>query len=102
MRPPHMRVRYRGPSITEDEAVQIADQYVLDNGVRVGQRLSVVHRRPIILGRKDDKLAGTWEVSYKSSAPPLPPGEAVSPDPRSPIIIEIDDQTGTPSVWTRL
>jgi hypothetical protein len=100
--PEDMKVRYRGPSISEGEAVRIADRYVQDAKIAVGRRLSVIHRRPIILGRKDDKLAGSWAVSYESSAPPPPPAKAISPDPTAPVIIEIDDQTGNASVWQRL
>ena len=100
--PEHMRIRYRGPSVSESEVVQIADRFVREKGLCVGVRLSVVHRRPIIIGRPDDELAGSWDVSYKSLATPLPPTVVISPDPSAPVIIQVNDQTGEATVWGRL
>ena len=100
----YMRVRvcYRGPSVSENEAVLIADQYVREKGLSVGGRLSVMHRRPIILGRPDDKLAGSWDVFYKSLASPPLLTVVINPDPSAPVIIQVNDQTGEATVWGRL
>lgn len=104
MWPEHQRVRYRGPAISSHQAARIAQEFVREHNLPIRRLSRAVHCRPIVYGREDDKLSGTWEVWFESSVPHSPPADLGEIDPLDhwdcdppldhPIIVYVDDQTG--------
>lgn len=91
---------YDGPSINREDAISIAWQFVQDNRLSAFFRvIGVRHCRPIIYGRPDDKFFGTWQVTFESAEPPDPPDVVTCPAPDSPVLIEVNDQTGEAALF---
>lgn len=93
---------YRGPKISETEAVEIANQLVKADSGTVGALIKVEHVRPIIYGRADDTFAGEYRVWFESLFDTSESDESdedcivvTCPSPDSPIVVEVNDQNGT-------
>lgn len=94
--------QYQGPRISEDQALQIALDFIQEHQLPVDQHLTTQHRRPIRYGLPGDEMQGLWCVTFSSLVPPDPPNVVTSPAPDSPFLILINDQTGNASLFERL
>jgi hypothetical protein len=92
----------RVPTITAEAAERIATTFLNDQCLSVGKLIAIRNREPVFVGREDGKCAGSWEISYESTTRKMPTDRVICPDPQAPIVVEVDDRSGTPRIWGRL